>query len=61
MERRGSVSVGGDQMPRCQNCSGFVTKQYVRVFAPTGADTVRVCPQCESKLRDGADVREARS
>ncbi|WP_044956313.1 DUF7563 family protein [Halococcus hamelinensis] len=48
-------------MPRCQNCSGFVTKQYVRVFAPTGTNTVRVCPQCENKLRDGATVRDARS
>jgi len=23
--------------------------------------TVRVCPNCEDKLRDGAEIREARS
>ena len=48
-------------MPRCNNCESFVTERYVRVFAPSGMDTVRVCPNCEDKLRDGADVREARS
>ena len=46
-------------MPECRNCGEFVTEQYVRVFAPTGFDTVRVCPHCEGLLRDGADVREA--
>jgi NAD-dependent SIR2 family protein deacetylase len=48
-------------MPRCNNCESFVTDDYVRVFAPDGFDAVRVCPNCEDKLRDGADVREARS
>ena len=48
-------------MPSCKNCEGFVTEQYVRVFAPSGMDTVRVCPNCEDKLRDGAEVREAHS
>jgi hypothetical protein len=48
-------------MPQCNNCEGFVTDDYVRVFAPSGRDDVRVCPQCEDKLRDGAEVREARS
>jgi hypothetical protein len=48
-------------MPRCNNCDGFVTEDYVRVFAPSGMDGVRVCPRCEDKLRDGAEVREARS
>lgn len=48
-------------MPECQNCSSFVTEAYVRVFAPNGADNPRVCPHCEDKLRDGAEVREARS
>jgi RNase P subunit RPR2 len=48
-------------MPYCRNCDSFVTEQYVRVFAPDELDTVRVCPQCEDKLRDGAGVREARS
>jgi hypothetical protein len=48
-------------MPHCNNCDAFVTEAYVRVFAPTGMDSVRVCPNCEDKLRDGAEVREARS
>ena len=46
-------------MPDCKNCGTFVTNQYVRVFAPSGLSTVRVCPSCEDKLRDGADIREA--
>lgn len=46
-------------MPNCQNCSSFVTVQYVRVFAPTGRDSVRVCPNCEDIIRDGAEVRQA--
>ena len=49
------------RMPDCRNCDGFVTEQYVRVFAPTGMDNVRVCPNCEDKLRDEAEVREAHS
>lgn len=48
-------------MPECQNCGSFVTAQYVRVFTPDGEDCPRVCPDCPDKLRDGADVREARS
>jgi NAD-dependent SIR2 family protein deacetylase len=48
-------------MRECANCGGAVSEQYVRVFAPTGMDTVRVCPHCEDKLRDGAEVREAHS
>ncbi|MEF8840590.1 MAG: hypothetical protein V5A62_03045 [Haloarculaceae archaeon] len=48
-------------MPHCQNCESYVTEAYVRVFAPDSMDTVRVCPHCEDKLRDGADVREARA
>ena len=48
-------------MPRCRNCDSFVTDNYVRVFAPTGMSSVRVCPNFEDKLRDGAEVREARS
>ena len=48
-------------MPECRNCGGFVTNQYVRVFAPPGMDTVRVCPNCEDKLRVGAEIREAHS
>jgi hypothetical protein len=48
-------------MPECQNCGDFVTDAYVRVFAPEGCENPRVCPNCEDKLRDGADIREARS
>ncbi len=48
-------------MPVCNNCGGFVTERYVRVFTPEGYEGPRVCPNCEDKLRDGADVREARS
>jgi hypothetical protein len=48
-------------MPHCENCDGFVTQRYVDVFAPDGHETVRVCPNCEDILRDGAEVREARA
>jgi NAD-dependent SIR2 family protein deacetylase len=48
-------------MPECQNCGSFVTNEYVRVFTPNGMDNPRVCPGCEDMVRDGADVREARS
>lgn len=48
-------------MAQCRNCEGFVTEQYVRVFAPNGMKNVRVCPSCEDKLREGAEVREAHS
>lgn len=48
-------------MPECGNCEAFVTERYVRVFAPREEDTVRVCPNCEDKIRDGNSVREARS
>lgn len=45
-------------MPACANCGGFVTDAYVRVFAPSELETVRVCPECEDKARDGAEVRD---
>lgn len=48
-------------MPDCQNCGSFVTRQYVKVFAPAGLEAPRVCPDCPDKLRDGAEVREARA
>lgn len=48
-------------MARCQNCESFVSDRYARVFTPEGVDDPRVCPNCEDKLRDGAEVREARS
>ena len=48
-------------MPECANCGSFVTEGYVRVFAPTDHETVRVCPACPDMIRDGSEVREARS
>lgn len=48
-------------MARCRNCESYVTEQYVKVFAPDGYDAVRVCPNCEDKMRDGNGVREARA
>jgi hypothetical protein len=48
-------------MAECRNCGGFVTDQYVRVFAPNDMDTVRVCPNCPSMVREGGNVREAKS
>jgi hypothetical protein len=48
-------------MAECDNCGAFVTDQYVRVFAPTGMDTVRVCPNCPDMVRDGGEVREAKA
>jgi len=48
-------------MPECQNCGTHVTEQYARVFTPDEVDEPRVCPQCPDKLRDGANIREAKS
>lgn len=49
-------------MAECDNCGAFVSDQYVRVFAPTGMETVRVCPACPDMVREsGGDVREAKS
>jgi len=48
-------------MPECDHCGAFVTRDYVRVFAPPGRENPRVCPECEDRIRDGAGVREARS
>ncbi|WP_172861755.1 DUF7563 family protein [Halopenitus persicus] len=48
-------------MPDCQNCGTFVTPAYARVFTPNEIDEPRVCPSCEDAVRDGADVRSARS
>ncbi|RLM32670.1 hypothetical protein [Haloarcula sp. Atlit-120R] len=48
-------------MARCQNCESHVTEQYVAVFAPNDADHPRCCPNCEDKIREGADVRDARA
>ena len=48
-------------MPYCHNCDGLVTDMYARVFALPERHGVCVCPNCEDKLRDGAEVREAHS
>lgn len=48
-------------MPDCLNYGAQVTQRYVRVFAPDGFDSVRVCPWCEDKIRDGATVRDSKS
>ncbi|WP_246279880.1 DUF7563 family protein [Natronomonas salina] len=48
-------------MPHCQNCGSFVTTTYVRVVTPDEVDHPRVCPYCPDLIRDGAEVREARS
>jgi hypothetical protein len=47
--------------PRCQNCGTQVTQDYVRVFAPDGIENPRMCPSCPDLVRDGSDVRRARS
>jgi len=48
-------------MPQCQNCESHVTEDYVRVFAPNGVENPRCCPNCDDKIREGADVRDARA
>ncbi|SIQ72755.1 hypothetical protein SAMN05421858_0209 [Haladaptatus litoreus] len=48
-------------MPECRNFDSFVTATYARVFTPPGVEKHRVCPNCEDKIRDGSEVREARS
>jgi hypothetical protein len=48
-------------MPAYENCGGFVTEQYVRVFAPSEMDSVRICPNCPDLLRENGKVREAKS
>jgi hypothetical protein len=48
-------------VPECENCGSFVSRDYVRVFAPDGFENARVCPRCEDAIREGAAVRDARS
>jgi NAD-dependent SIR2 family protein deacetylase len=60
-EHLSTKSTGTQAMPRCSNCDEFVTENYVRVFAPSELETVRVCPYCEDIVRDGAAVREAKA
>nr|WP_281275384.1 hypothetical protein [Halorussus ruber] len=38
-----------------------MTDAYARVFTPREVENPRVCPECEDKIRDGSEVREARS
>ena len=40
-------------MANCLNCDSYVSEQYVKVFAPDELSSVRVCPHCEDKMRDG--------
>lgn len=54
-------SAGTSNRTQCENCGGHVSAEYARVFAPTGRDSVRVCPNCPDKLRDNGKIREARS
>lgn len=49
-------------MPECV-CGSFVSREYVRVFRPTGYDgeaDVRACPAC-NLMRDQGEIRAARS
>jgi hypothetical protein len=48
-------------MPKCNHCGSFVSTAYVRVFTPDDVKQPRVCPNCPDLIRDGAEVREARS
>ena len=48
-------------MPKCRNCNGFVTENYVRVFTLPNVEGVWVCPNCEDELRGGEEVCDARS
>jgi len=48
-------------MPECRNCGAFVTKRFVRVSEPEGADGARVCPECPDLKRDGAGTREKKT
>ncbi|WP_435151432.1 DUF7563 family protein [Haladaptatus sp. DFWS20] len=38
-----------------------MTAAYAQVFTPKGVENSRVCPNCEDKIRDGSEVRDARS
>lgn len=44
-----------------QNRGTHVTQPYARVFTSDGIDEPRVCPQYPDKIREGAEVREAKS
>jgi hypothetical protein len=36
-------------MPHCNNCDGFLTENYVRVFAPSELETVPTCLNCTDR------------
>ncbi|AGB38732.1 DUF7563 family protein [Natronococcus occultus] len=46
-------------MPRCQDCGGYVTRDFVRVFGIDG--TVAGCPDCTTyrELQEGGGVEDA--
>lgn len=48
-------------MPECGNCGAQVSAAYVRVFSLPDRDTVRCCPLCPDRIREGAAVREAKA
>ena len=49
-------------MGECENCGGYVSHDYIRVFAPEGREnSVRMCVNCDDLVRDGNDVRTARA
>lgn len=48
-------------MPECRNCGSHITDDYVRVFSADDRPGVRVCPNCPDLIREGSEVREARS
>lgn len=47
-------------MPICATCEGFVTENYVHIFAPLDRDTVRRCPHCTDGIPGEVAVRDAR-
>lgn len=44
-------------MPKCQNCGGHVTTDFIRVFGVDGE--AHSCPECStySNLKEGAGAR----
>ena len=42
-----STGTSSSTAPRCQNCGGHVTPQFVRVFGDND-DTVHACPNCST-------------
>lgn len=50
-------------MPHCLHCDRWVSRDYLRVFAPDELEEdgkVRACPQCTA-IRKRGGVRKARS